>query len=247
MNDDVAIVTGGTRGIGKQVSLRLAERGVTVVATYHSDEESATETKRALDQYDAPTTVTQFDVSDYEAVRDAFEAVEDEFGPVTILVNNAGIHDTQVLMRMDPEEWNRLIETNLTGTFNCAKTAVRSMMFNDGGRIVNVSSVAALRGWRGQSHYAASKAGILGFTRSLARETGEFDDKSIRVNAVVPGYTDTGIVGDLQDDDDGIDEDIPHDRLADPAEIAESIVYLVSDDASYVHGEVHRIDGGLLS
>lgn len=246
MKDEIAVVTGGTKGIGKQVSLKLAERGAAVVATYHSDTESAAETRDELGQYDTQTAVKRFDVGDYEAVQEAFDVIEEEFGPVTILVNNAGMMNNNLLLRMSPEDWSQVIDTNLTGAFNCTKAAFRSMLLNDRGRIVSVSSIGALRGYTGQANYAASKAGIIGFTRSLAREAGEFGDKDIRVNAVVPGYTDTEILNQAKQDGE-IDDDIPRDRLAEPAEIADSIVYLVSENASYVHGEIHRIDGGLLT
>lgn len=246
MKNEIAVVTGGTKGIGKQVSLKLAERGATVVATYHSDTESAEETRNELDQFDTRTAVEQFDVSDYEAVQDAFDDIEDEFGPVTILVNNAGMMNNNLLLRMSPEDWQQVIDTNLTGAFNCTKAAFRSMLLNDRGRIVCVSSIGGVRGYTGQSNYAASKAGIIGFTRSLAREAGEFEDKDIRVNGIVPGYTDTEILKEAKKDGE-IDDDIPKDRLAEPSEIADSIVYLVSENASYVHGEIHRIDGGLLA
>lgn len=246
MDGEVAVVTGGTRGIGKQVSLKLAQRGATVVATYYSDTEAAAATRNELEQCDTQTAVKQFDVGDYDAVQAAFDDVEDEFGTVTILINNAGMMSNSLLLRMSQDEWDQVIETNLTGTFNCTKAAFRGMMLNGRGRIVSVSSIAGVNGYVGQVNYAASKSGIIGFTRSLAREAGEFDDKDIRVNAVVPGYTETDILEDAKQDDE-IDEDIPRDRLAEPAEIADGIVYLVSEEASYVHGEIHRIDGGLLS
>lgn len=244
MSDEVAVVTGGTRGIGRSVCRQLARRGATVVATYNSDDEAARETADELAEYDAETAVRQFDVGNYDAVADAFDGIEDEFGQVTILVNNAGTYGNGLLMRMDPDEWEQVVRTNLTGTFNCTKQVARSMVLGDGGSIVNVSSIGGLRGWAGQSGYAASKAGIIGFTQSVARELGERD---IRVNAVAPGYTDTSLLEPMDSTDITDEEDIPQDRIGDADEIAECITFLASDRASYVNGEVIRADGGLLA
>jgi len=242
---DVAVVTGGTRGIGRAVAERLAAAGATTVATYHADEAAAGETRTALATYDAETGVERFDVADADAVEEAFDRVGERFGPPTVLVNNAGIMRNSLLIRMSPEEWSSVIETNLTGTFNCTRVAARAMLRGEGGRIVNVSSVAARRGWAGQSNYAASKAGIVGFTRSVARELG---GKGIRVNAVCPGYADTDLYDDLAGDLEGDPADAtPQSRPADPEEVADVIAYLASTDASYVTGEVVRVDGGLLA
>lgn len=249
-SDEVVLVTGGTRGIGRRTARLFAERGATVVANYHADESAARDAGAALADAPGETAVRQFDVGDYDAVADAVETVEDEFGQITTLVTNAGIMRNSLLLRMDPEEWQAVVETNLTGTFNCARAVARSMLLGEGGAIVCVSSVAARRGWAGQSNYAASKAGVEGFVRSLARELA---DRSVRVNAVAPGYTRTDMFDDLAADQ-GRDPaeltehaSIPQDRAADPEEIAETIYYLASDRASYVTGEVVRVDGGLLA
>jgi 3-oxoacyl-[acyl-carrier protein] reductase len=245
MSDDVAVVTGGTRGIGRRVAQRLAANGATTIVTYRHDEDDARDARDALAPYDATTAVRQFDVGDYDAVQTTFDDIEDEYGSISILVNNAGTMRNSLLLRMDPEEWESVISTNLTGTFNCTQRAVRSMLVGDGGRIVNVSSVGGCRGWAGQSNYAASKAGIIGFTRSVARELG---GRSIRVNAIAPGYTDTDLADELDGDDDiTAHEDIPAGRVAEPDEIAAGIEFLVSEQSSYVNGEVLRVDGGLLS
>lgn len=241
--DDVAVVTGGTRGIGRAVAERLADEGATTVATYAHDDRAAAETERALLECAGACAVRKFDVRDFDAVREAFAGIRDEFGPPSVLVNNAGVMRNGLLVRMDPEAWQEVLDTNLTGTFHCTREAARLMLRAGGGRIVNVASVAARRGWAGQANYAASKAGIVGLTRAAARELG---DRSIRVNAVCPGYTDTDLYRSELAGDDTPPESIPAGRVADPDEIADAIRFLASEEASYVNGEVLTVDGGLL-
>lgn len=243
--DDVAVVTGGTRGIGRAVAERLADGGATVVATYAHDDRAAAETERALRDRDGTCAVRRCDVRDFDAVSASFEALRDEFGTPSVLVNNAGVMRNALLVRMDPEAWHEVLDTNLTGTFHCTREAARLMLrAGDGGRIVNVSSVAARRGWVGQANYAASKAGVLGLTRAAARELG---GRSIRVNAVCPGYTDTDLYREnLADADDPLPDSVPAARVADPREVAEAIRFLASEASSYVNGAVLRVDGGLL-
>ncbi|RYJ14487.1 SDR family oxidoreductase [Halogeometricum borinquense] len=249
MTDDfdgeVAVVTGGTRGIGRAVAEQLAERGATVIATYHDDDEAAEQTAAALAALPTETAVEQFDVADFDAVAATFETVTERYGHPTILVNNAGVMDNGLLLRMTPERWQRVIDVNLTGTFYCTREAAKQMLRCDdrGGRIVNVASVAAQRGWAGQSNYAASKAGVLGLTRSAARELG---GKDIRVNAVAPGYTDTDLLASSSGHESAVETDTASGRVATPEEIADVIRFLASDAASYVNGEVVRVDDGLV-
>lgn len=246
MDDDVVVVTGGTRGIGRAVTGAFATRGATVVATYASDDEAAAETVEAFSDRRGDVSVRRFDVRDATAVSDAFDAITTDHGNVTVLVNNAGVTQRSLLPRTTSADWTEVLRTNLVGTFNCTKHAVSSMIRSDRGRIVNVSSIAAERSWVGQTSYAASKAGINGFTRAAARELGSF---GIRVNGVAPGLTDTetyrATAGDGRGDSD--DEDIPLGYLADPEEIAECVAFLASPRASYVTGEILRVDGGLLA
>ncbi len=261
LTGEVAVVTGGTRGIGRAVAERVAAAGATTVATYHADGDAAAETEGALAEVadgDAETAVRKFDVGDSEAVDAAFRALREAHGPPTVLVNNAGVMHNGPLVRMSDEQWAEVIRTNLTGAFHCTRAALRGMLAGNGGAIVNVASVAAERGWAGQANYAASKAGLLGLTRSAAREYG---DRGVRVNAVCPGYVDTGIYDDLAetdaDDGDGTARDgnrevndlerVPQGRAADPGEVADAIVYLASDAAAYVNGSVLRVDGGRLA
>ncbi|QIO24859.1 SDR family NAD(P)-dependent oxidoreductase [Haloarcula sp. JP-L23] len=247
MADEVVIVTGGTRGIGRATAEAFADRQATVVATYHSDETAAAETRAALaeraDHDDVGTR--QFDVGDHEAVTDAIADVADEYGQPTVLVNNAGIMSNGLLVRMDPEQWEQVMRTNVTGTFNCTRAVARRMLRGDGGRIVNVASVAAQQGWAGQSNYAASKAAIVGFTRSIASELG---GKCIRVNAVAPGYTRTDMYEEELSDATAevVATETATGEPASPEDVAEAILFLASERSSYVHGEVLRVDDGLV-
>lgn len=249
LTDEVAVVTGGTRGIGRATTELLAERGATVVANYHSDTAAAERTAQQCSDAPGEVHIRQFDVGDYEAVSAAFEEIETEHGQLTTLVNNAGIMRNSLLLRMEPEAWQRVIRTNLTGTFHCTKAAVRSMLLGDGGSIVCLSSIASQRGWEGQANYAASKAGINGFVQSVAREVSSRD---IRINALAAGYTKTDLYEEMGGDearthDASSDAEIPVGQPAAPDEIAEVIGFLTSNRASYITGEVIRADGGLLA
>ncbi|PSP67353.1 short-chain dehydrogenase [Halobacteriales archaeon QS_1_69_70] len=250
--EDLAVVTGGTKGIGRAVVEQLVSEGVPTVAIYKSDEDRANECRSALGDVEPETRVYQVDVSDYSEAVAGFKTIVEEVGRPSILVNNAGIMRNHFLRRLDPEQWDEVIQTNLSGTFHCTRAASRHMLRKSRGSIVNVSSVAAQRGYVAQANYAASKSGVIGFTRAAARELG---NDSLRVNAISPGYTDTPlyrnslssrtkIAGDEQED---FRDDIPLDRIADPAEIANAIIFLASDEASYVNGTVLRVDGGLLA
>ena len=243
-SDDVAVVTGGTRGIGRAVVERLAEGGATVVATSHDDETAAERTADELADYPGEVAVERFDVADFAEVEAAFEVIAETYGSPTVLVNNAGIMDNGLLVRMGPTQWQRVIDTNLTGPFYCTREAARLMLrAGEGGRIVNVASVAAKRGWAGQANYAASKAGLIGLTRAAARELG---GKDVRVNAVAPGYTDTSLLEDVRGYEEFVTENAASGRVASPEEIADVVAFLASEDASYVNGEVVRVDDGLL-
>lgn len=235
----IAVVTGGTRGIGRAVTERFADEGATTIALYHADAEAASETETALDGFDAQTAVERCDVSDIDAVCATFEGITEEYGRPTILVNNAGRMDNGLLVRMDPEQWESVLDTNLTGAFNCTREAARFMLRGEGGAIVNVASVAGLRGWAGQANYAASKAGLIGFTRAVARELG---DRSIRVNAVAPGYVNTDLYREQLSENANLETE----SVAEPAEVADVITFLASESASYVNGSVYRVDDGLI-
>lgn len=246
LTGEVAVVTGGTRGIGKAICKRLADAGAVTIATYCHDDDAAETARRELDAFDTPTGVYQFDVRDSDAVDAAFEAIRESHGVPSILVNNAGIMRNSVFVRMSDDEWNDVLQTNLTGAFNCMRSAIRGMLRADGGVVVNVSSIAGQSGWAGQANYAASKAGLLGLTRSAAREYG---DRGVRVNAICPGYVRTQLYDEMAAERSDVPdhESIPQDRIAEPEEVADTVLFLVGDHASYINGAVLRVDGGRLA
>ncbi|AEW93381.1 MULTISPECIES: 3-oxoacyl-[acyl-carrier-protein] reductase [Streptomycetaceae] len=225
------LVTGGNRGIGLAIARALAEAGDKVAITYRSGEPPE------------GFLAVRCDITDHEQVERAFKEVEEKQGPVEVLVANAGVTKDQLLLRMTEEEFTSVVDTNLTGTFRVVKRATRGMLRARKGRIVLISSVVALTGSAGQANYGASKAGLVGFARSLARELGS---RSITVNVVAPGFVDTDMTRVLSDDQrESILGSIPLNRYASPEEVASSVRFLASDDAAYITGAVIPVDGGL--
>jgi 3-oxoacyl-[acyl-carrier protein] reductase len=218
----VALVTGGTRGIGASIAQRLKADGYKVVTLGRSGGD------------------VQADVSDPAAVQAAFDEVRERFGPVLILVNNAGVTADGLAIRMPDEDWMRVIDTNLNGAFNCTKRGLEDMLKARWGRIVNVSSISAQRANSGQANYAASKAGLLGFTRVVAKEMGK---RNITSNAVTPGFIETEMTADLPAKE--LAAAIPAARIGKPEEVASAVSFLVSDEAAYVNGATLAVDGGL--
>lgn len=239
----VALVTGASRGIGRAIAVRLASDGFAVAVNYASSGAKAAEVVDEITSSGGTAIAVQADVGDEEAVRAMFADVEDALGPVGVLVNNAGITDDGLMLRMGADQWDRVIATNLRSVFLCSRTALRRMIRAKSGRIINISSVSGVSGNPGQANYAASKAGVIGFTKSLAKEVGS---RSITVNAVAPGFIETDMTNALGDEVTGrAEEQISLGRLGTPEEVASVVGYLASDGASYITGQVIVVDGGL--
>jgi 3-oxoacyl-[acyl-carrier protein] reductase len=239
----VAIVTGGGRGIGRAIAARLAEEGANLAVSYRSNDAAAEETAEKVRAAGVKCELFKGDVASPEDVAALFEGVSDAFGRVDILVNNAGITRDNLMMRMKEEEFDEVLRTNLKGTYLCTRAALRPMVRARWGRIVNVSSVVGLVGNAGQANYAASKAGIIGFTKSVAREVAQ---RGITVNAVAPGYVETELTGSLPEDvKDQIRSQVPMGRFGGAEEVAEVVAFLAGEGAGYVTGQTIAVDGGM--
>ncbi len=240
----VAVVTGGGRGIGRAIAVRLAEEGAKVAISYRSNEEEAEKTAKLVREAGGECETFKGDVAVPEDVEALFKGVSESFGAAEILVNNAGITRDNIMLRMKEDEFDAVLQTNLKGTYLCTRAVLRGMVRARWGRIVNVSSVVGLIGNAGQANYAASKAGIIGFTKSVAREVAP---RGITVNAVAPGYVETELTGGLPDEvKEQIRAQIPTGRIGEPEEIAEAVVFLAGEGASYVTGQTLSVDGGMV-
>lgn len=240
----VAIVTGASRGIGRAIAETLAAQGARVVINYHANAAAAEAVVAAIEANGGSALAVQADVSDLAAAEALVKAATDAFGPVDILVNNAGTTRDTLLMTMKEEDWDVVMATNLKSIFNCCKAIARPMVRRkQGGRIINISSVAGIVGQPGQTNYAASKAGIIGFSKSLAKELGS---RGITVNVVAPGFVLTDLTADLSEDlvKRTIDF-IPLGRWGEAQEIADAVAFLASDKAAYITGAVIQVDGGI--
>jgi len=237
----VAVITGASRGIGRQIALRLATGGATVVCT---DVMGLEETVSTIDAGSGGRAVGKsFDVTDGEASAAAIKEIHEELGSIDILVNNAGITRDQLLIRMKAEDWRRVLDINLDGVFNVTQPVAKLMMRARCGAIVNIASVVGLMGNAGQTNYASSKAGLIGFTKSLARELGP---RGVTVNAVAPGYIQTAMTDKLSDEQrEALIKNLAIQRLGTPADVAEAVAFLTSPAASYITGVVLNVSGGL--
>jgi 3-oxoacyl-[acyl-carrier protein] reductase len=239
----VAIVTGGGRGIGRAVAVRLAKEGANVAITYRSNDAAAEEAAEEVRAAGAQSETFQGDVATPEDVAALFEGVGEALGRVEILVNNAGLTRDNLMMRMKESEFDEVLRTNLKGTYLCTRAALRPMIRARWGRIVNISSVVGLVGNAGQANYAASKAGIIGFTKSVAREVAQ---RGITANVVAPGYVETELTQSLTDDiKDQIKSQVPAGRFAEAEEVAGVVAFLAGEDAGYVTGQTLAVDGGM--
>ena len=237
MKNRIALVTGGTRGIGKAIAIDLKKAGCKVVASYHGNEDAAQAFKK-----ESGVEVIRFDVSDFEQCQHAVRHIEHEIGPIDILVNNAGITRDGFMHKMGEESWDAVLDTNLKSCFNMCRAVIEGMRSRAFGRIVSISSINGQMGQMGQTNYAAAKAGVFGFTKSLARECA---NKGITVNAVAPGYINTEMVAAVNPDVlAGIVSKIPVGRLGESKEIARAVCFLVDDEAGFITGETLSINGG---
>lgn len=239
----VAIVTGGSRGIGKEIAISLAKNGYNVVINYNSNEEEALNVKKICDEYNE-AIICKTNVASFKETEELVSCAMNKFGQIDLLVNNAGITKDTLMLRMTEEDFDAVIDINLKGTFNMCKHVSKIMFKQKSGVIINMSSVIGEIGNAGQANYAASKAGIIGLTKSLAKE---FAARNIRVNAIAPGYVITDMTSVLKDDiKDAILKNIPLQRFAEPSDIANAVLFLASDNASYITGQIINVDGGMV-
>jgi 3-oxoacyl-[acyl-carrier protein] reductase len=238
----VCLVTGGSGGIGESICLEMAKQGAIVIINYNSNKQSALEIAQKIGNIGFKSEIYKADVSDLDQVIEMVNSVYKKFGKIDILVNCAGITRDNLLMRMSEKQWDDVITTNLNGVFNTSKATVRYMIKQRYGRIINISSIVGIYGNPGQTNYAAAKAGIIGFTKALAKEVGS---RQITVNSIAPGFIKTKMTEFLADKTSLIEERIALRRLGKPEDVANLAVFLASEEAGYITGQVIAVDGGL--
>ncbi len=243
MSTKIALVTGGSRGIGKEIALALAKEGNNIAISYGTNSEGAMEVVNEIKAYGVDGIAVKADVSVSEDVKNLIKTVEDKLGTIDILVNNAGITKDNLLIRMTEEDWDNVMDVNLKGTFLCTKAVSRSMMKKRYGKIINITSVVGITGNAGQGNYSASKAGVIGFTKSMAKELAS---RGIRVNAVAPGLIKTDMTNVLTDEIKAeMLKMIPLNTMGNPEDIANLVVFLASEKSDYITGQIIKIDGGM--
>ncbi|MFQ5885318.1 MAG: SDR family NAD(P)-dependent oxidoreductase [Thermoplasmata archaeon] len=241
---EVALVTGASKGIGKAIALRLAEDGYDIAVNYLTHEDEAKAVSSEIQNMGRNSSIYNVDVADHEMVQKMVERISEEIGSVSVLINNAGVYQRATIDELSKEDWQRTIDVNLTGCFNCAKAVIPEMKRIGKGSIVNISSMLAFKGTNHGAHYAASKAAIIGFTKSLAQE---LSPHGITVNAVAPGAIETAIIAyDSPADRKKREETTPLRRVGQPEEIASAVSFLVSKEAKYITGETLHVNGGFL-
>lgn len=244
LNGKVALVTGGSRGIGRAIALELAKEGASVIINYAGNEKAALEVKKEINElYNQKAIIVKADISKNEDVKEMFEQSISEYGKIDILINNAGITRDNLTLRMKESEWDDVIDTNLKSVFLCSQKAVKLMMKERYGRIVNVSSVVGVTGNPGQLNYVASKSGVIGMTKTLAQEVAS---RGITVNAVAPGFISTDMTDELSDSvKEAMLKQIPLKRFGSPSNIAHAVVFLVSEAGQYITGQTIHVNGGM--
>jgi len=244
LNNKVALITGGSRGIGKEIALELARNGVNIGLTYVRGEDKAKEVVKEIETMGVKVLAIKANVSIEEEVAQMTKAMEESFGTIDILVNNAGITKDNLLIRMKEEDWDDVMNVNLKGTFLCTKAISRIMMKKRYGKIINMASVVGIMGNAGQGNYSASKAGVIGFTKSMARELAS---RGIRVNGIAPGFIQTDMTDVLKED---VKEEmlkaIPLSTFGKPKDIADLVVFLASEKSDYITGQIINVDGGMV-
>lgn len=239
-----ALVTGASRGIGRAIAVELAKNGANIAISYVNNKDKADEVVNEIKGYGVKAIAVKADVSKEEEVLNMVKIVKESIGSIDILVNNAGINRDNLLMRMSTEDWDKVIDTNLKGTYLCSKALIRDMIKKKSGKIINITSVAGVAGNFGQTNYSASKAGVIGFTKSLAKEVAS---RGINVNAIAPGLIETDMTLALKEDiRDSLVKNIPMGRLGTVQDIANIVIFLASEKSNYITGQVINVDGGMI-
>lgn len=243
LKNKIALITGGSRGIGREIALELAKTGVDIAITYVNNLEKAALVIEEIIGYGVKAIAIQGNVSIEEDVTNMIKTIEKELGSVDILVNNAGVTKDNLLIRMKSDEWDEVMDVNLKGTFLCTKAVSRGMMKKRYGKIINITSVVGIIGNPGQGNYSASKAGVIGFTKSMAKELAS---RGIRVNAIAPGFVETDMTESLNDEiKDTMKSAIPLNSFGSPKDIANAVIFLASENSDYITGQIISVDGGM--